>query len=63
MDLTLLQKGLDRKYTAAAAFLSKAQRGEVAETLQTRGMEKNLSAEAITLQPTQDSPWFTEEKH
>ena len=35
MALTLLQKGLDRKKTAAAAFLSKAQRGEVAETLQT----------------------------
>lgn len=59
MDLTLLQKGLDRKNTAAAAFLSKAQQGKAAETLQTRGMEKHLSAESITFQSNSDFPWFT----
>lgn len=38
MDLPLLQKGLDRKSTAAAAaFLFKTQWGEVAEALQTDG--------------------------
>lgn len=54
LDLALLQKGLGRKNTAAAALLSKAQRGEVAETLQTRGMEKHLCAEHINLQPNPD---------
>lgn len=63
MDLTLLQKGLDRKNTAAAAFLSKAQRGKVAEALQTGGTEKHLCAESISLQSTPDFPWFTREKH
>lgn len=66
MALRLPQEGLGRKITAAAAaaaFPSKAQRGEVAETLQTGGMEKNLCAESTAPQSNPDCPQFNREKH